>query len=186
MEIEVARKLFTVDEYYQMAAAGILTPEDRVELIDREIIQMSPIGDRHAGCVNTTNNLFVHLLSGAAVVSVRNPLQLNDYTEPEPDLVVLKPRPDFYRGKKARAEDALLVLEVSDTTLRYDQTIKVPRYAAASIPEVWIENLETDDLLVYRNPTGQTYSAVLRLHGSDAVSPVAFPQLRLRVDELLG
>src|SRR5579862_9379900 len=94
MQVEVTKKLFTVDEYYQMARAGILGPEDRVELIDGEIIQMSPIGHGHAGSVNRTNHLFVASFTGRAVVSIQNPIQLNNYTEPEPDVLLLKPRTD--------------------------------------------------------------------------------------------
>src|SRR5207237_2157073 len=154
MHVEVTKKLFTVDEYYQMAEAGILGPQDRGELIDGEIIQMSPIGHRHAGCVNRANHLFVTSLAGRAVVSIQNPIQLNNYTEPEPDVLVLKPRSDYYASRKVRAEDALLVLEVADTTLRYDRDIKVPRYAAAGIPEAWIDNLSADELLLYQNPAG--------------------------------
>src|SRR5204863_5047624 len=96
MHVEVTKKLFTVDEYYQMAAAGILGPEDRVELIDGEIIQMSPIGDRHAINVNRTTRIFIDSLKDRAVVSIQNPLQLTNYTEPQPDVVVLKPRADYY------------------------------------------------------------------------------------------
>src|SRR5262245_5717770 len=114
MQIEITKKLFTVDEYYQMAKAGILGPDERVELIDGEIIQMSPIGDRHAGCVNRGTRLFVTSFGSRAVVSVQNPLQLNNYTEPEPDIVILKSRPDDYASKKVRAEDVLLVVEVAD------------------------------------------------------------------------
>src|SRR3984957_5698612 len=135
MQVEATKKLFTVDEYYRMAEAGILGPEERVELIDGEIIQMSPIGDRHLGCVNAAPSFFTSTFREKAVVSVQNPLQLNDYTEPEPDVVLLKPRKDFYRGKHPDAESTLLVVEVSDTTLRYDRKIKLPRYAAAGIPE---------------------------------------------------
>ena len=186
MHVEVTKKLFTVDEYYQMAEAGILGPQDRVELIDGEIIQMSPIGHRHAGCVNRATYLWVTSLAGRAVVSIQNPIQLNNYTEPEPDVLVLKPRSDYYASRKVRAEDALLVLEVADTTLRYDRDIKVPRYAAAGIPEAWIENLSADELLVYRNPAGDGYVASITLHRGDSISPVAFPDLVFKVEELLG
>jgi Uma2 family endonuclease len=186
MPIEVTKKLFTVEEYYQMAAVGILAPGERVELIDGEIIQMSPIGDRHAGCVITATHLFTDAVGNAAVVSVQNPLQLNNYTEPEPDLVILRPRDDFYRGKKVRTEDALLVIEVADTTLRYDRTVKLPRYAEAGVPEVWIENLEADELLVFRNPVGNSYSTCLTLHRDDWVSPAAFPNIAFTVEQLLG
>jgi Uma2 family endonuclease len=186
MQVEVTKKLFTVDEYYQMAKAGILGPEDRVELIDGEIIQMSPIGDRHAGNVNRANHLFVASFAGRAVVSVQNPIQLNNYTEPEPDLLVLKPRSDYYASKKVRAEDALLIVEVADTTLRYDRNIKVPRYAAAGVPEVWIENLSADELLVYRDPASEGYAVSITLHRGDSISPVTFPDVFFKVEELLG
>jgi len=186
MQIEVTKKLFTVDEYYQMARAGILGPEDRVELIDGEIIQMSPIGDRHAGSVNRGTRLFIEAFSNRAVVSVQNPLQLNNYTEPEPDIVVLKPRADDYMSKKVRAEDALLVVEVSDKTLQYDRNVKVPRYAAAGVSEVWIENLEAGELLVYRDTAGKAYMDCRTLRRGDSVSPLAFPDITFKVEALLG
>jgi Uma2 family endonuclease len=186
MQVEVTKKLFTVDEYYQMAEAGILGPGDRVELIDGEIIQMSPIGDRHAGHVNRANHLFAASFAGRAVVSVQNPIQLNKYTEPEPDVLLLKPRSDYYAGKKVWAEDALLIVEVADTTLRYDRNIKVPRYAAAGVLEVWIENLSADELLVYRDPAAEGYAKSITLHRGDSVSPVAFPDVVFKVEDLLG
>jgi Uma2 family endonuclease len=185
MRIDIAKKLFTVDEYYRMAEVGILGREDRVELIDGEIIQMSPIGERHACCVRRAHHLFMTLFRGRAVISVQSPLQLNDYTEPEPDLVVLKPRADYY-ASKVWATDALLVVEVSDTTLRFDRTVKLPKYAAAGIPEAWIENLQTDELFVYRNPSGDRYCVSLTFHHGEAVSPLAFPDAVFNVDELLG
>jgi Uma2 family endonuclease len=186
MQIEVNKKLFTVDEYYQMAAAGILRPEDRVELIDGEIVQMSPIGDRHALCVMIATNLFARALGTEALINVQNPLRLNKYTEPQPDIVVLKPRTDYYKHQQIRPEDTLLVVEVSDSSVRYDQKIKLPRYAAAGIPEVWIENLQMDELLVYRDLKEQSYTVCLTLRRSDSVSPGAFSDVSFRIDDLLG
>ena len=121
MRIEAAKKLFTVDDYYRMAEAGILGPEDRVELIDGEIIEMSPIGGRHAGCVNAAVAAFTAAFGRKVVVSVQNPVRLTEYTEPQPDIVLLKPRKDSYRAKRVWGEDVLLVVEVADTTLRYDR-----------------------------------------------------------------
>ena len=186
MSIEVAKRLFTVDEYYKMAEAGVLTPEDRVELIDGEIIQMSPISDRHAGCVNWANQAFAAAFHGRAVVSVQNPLRLSNYTEPEPDVVLLKHRDDAYRRKRPFGDDTYLILEVAHTTLRYDRNIKVPRYAAAGIPEVWIEDLEHELLLVFRVPEGNAYKTVLNLKAGDVVSVQAFPDVTFKVAELLG
>src|SRR5262245_5599912 len=126
MEIETTKKLFTVDEYYRMAEVGILGPEDRVELIDGEIVEMSPIGVRHLACVNRATRLFVAAFGDRATVSVQNPLRLGKYTEPQPDIVLLKPRTDDYSAKRPSAEDALLVLEVADTTIAYDRNVKLP------------------------------------------------------------
>jgi Uma2 family endonuclease len=185
MRIETTKKLFTVDDYYRMAEAGILTPEDRVELIDGEIIEMSPIGDRHAGCVNRANFLFTSTLGQRVVVSVQNPLRLSMYTEPEPDIVLLKPRADHYASKKVTAEGALLVLEVAETTLRYDCDIKLPRYAKAGVPEVWIESLNDDLLLVYRDPSCSSYSTSFVRRRGDTISPVAIPDVVFSVEQLL-
>jgi Uma2 family endonuclease len=186
MRIETTKKLFTVDEYYRMADAGILTQEDRVELIDGEIIEVSPIGVRHLGCVNAANAAFSQAFRGRAVVSVQNPLQLSNYTEPEPDIVLLKFRADSYRGKKPEAADALLVVEVSDTTFAYDSEVKLPLYAEAGIPEVWIENLIEDLLMVYRHPQGNTYKTHLSFKRTDSVSVETFPDLVFAVSDLLG
>jgi Uma2 family endonuclease len=185
MQIEVAKKLFTVDEYDRMAEAGILGLQDRLELIDGEIIQMSPVGERHACCVRHALHLFMTSLNGRAVVSVQSPVQLNNYTEPDPDLVVLKPTADYY-ASTVWATDALLIVEVSDTTLRFDRTVKLPKYAAAGIAEVWIENLQTGELLVYRNPSGDRYLVSRTLQHGDTISPLAFPDAVFNVDELLG
>jgi len=163
MRIEATKKLFTVDEYYRMAEAGILSPDDRVELIDGEIIEMSPFGTRHAGCVNAANGAFNAAFRGKAIVSVQNPVRLNNYTEPEPDILLLKHRSDSYRGKRVEGDDVLLVLEVATTTLAYDRDIKLPRYASAGIPEVWIADLQRNLLLVYRTPQENRYTSNLTL-----------------------
>jgi Uma2 family endonuclease len=186
MATEAIKRFFTVDEYYRMADAGIIKYGDRLELIDGEIIEMSPIGVRHAGCVNWASQAFSAAFGRAAVVSVQNPLRLSNDTEPEPDIVVLKPREDAYRGKRSMAEDALLVVEVSDTTLAYDRDVKLPRYAAAGVREVWIEDLENDVLLVNLNPAGNSYRRSLVLKRNDSVAPEAFPGAIFRVSDLLG
>ncbi len=186
MQIEAAKKLFTVDEYYRMADAGILTPDDRVELIDGEIIEMCPIGNRHLGCVNAGNRLFGRAFEGRAVISVQNPLRLSNYTEPQPDVVVLKYREDCYRFKRPMAEDALLVVEVADTTLSYDRNVKLLRYAKSGVPEVWIENLEDDLLLVFRDPAGGAYQTCLILRPGDSLSVAAFPDVVFKVEDFLG
>ena len=128
METEVAKKLFTVDEYLRMGEAGIFDPEARLELIEGEIIEMSPVGDRHVICVNRATALFSARLAGKAMVSVQNPVRLSRYTEPQPDILLAPWRDDFYASKRLSAEHALLVIEISDTTIRYDRNRKMPLY----------------------------------------------------------
>jgi Uma2 family endonuclease len=185
MGVEVTKRLFTVDEYYRMAEAGILGSEDRVELIDGEIIQMSPIGHRHVGCVNRATRLFIESLGRRAVVSPQNPVLLSMWTEPQSDLTVLKQRDDCYDSKKPEYADALLVIEIAETSLSYDRDVKVPHYAAAAIPEVWIEDLIHDQLLVYRDPGEHGYRHSLTLRRGDSISPIAFPDVTFNVGDLL-
>jgi Uma2 family endonuclease len=183
--METTRKLFTVDDYYRMLEAGILQPQDRVELIDGAVIQMSPIGSRHAACVNRANRLFTTTFGPRVVVSVQNPLRLNNYTEPEPDIVLLKPRSDDYASKTPAAGDVFLVVEVADTTLSYDRDVKLPRYAAAGIPEVWIEDLARNSLLVYRDPSGSNYGTSLVLRSGDSVTIAALLDVTFEIEQLL-
>src|SRR6266852_2273262 len=186
METEVTKKLFTVDEYYRMAEAGILSEDSRVELIEGEIIQMSPIGRRHASCVSRANKLFITTLGDRILLSPQNPVHLSNITELQPAILLLKPRADFYASKHPVAEDTYLVLEVSDTTLRYDRDRKVPLYAKSGVPEVWIEDLQANVILVYRNPAGQCYSTSLTLHRGEQISLAAFPEITFKFDDLLG
>jgi Uma2 family endonuclease len=182
MQTEVEKRLFTADEFYRMADAGIFGEDDRVELIEGEILQMSAINQRHFSCVNRANDVFTAAFKGRAIVSVQNPLRLNNYNEPMPDIVLLKPRADYYASERHTPADTLLVVEVSDTTIRYDQKIKLPLYAAAGIQEVWIENLQADVLLVCRDGVGKE----LTLRRGDSVSPIAFPEMTFKVENLLG
>src|SRR5215471_11441054 len=124
MEAEVTKKLFTVDEYYKLAKAGIIGPDERVELVEGEIIQMSPIGHRHGVRVVRASTLFFRALDKKAVISTQGTLRLNKRTEFEPDLVVYKPRADFYASGRARPADVLLVVEMADTSLIYDRNVK--------------------------------------------------------------
>ncbi|HYR84141.1 MAG TPA: Uma2 family endonuclease [Terriglobia bacterium] len=186
MRSDVTKKLFTVDEYYRMAAAGILTEDDRVELIEGEILEMSPIGHRHMVCVDRATDLLTSSLRGKALISVQNPLRLNKYNEPQPDIVVLKRRADYYASKLHTPEDTLLVLELSDTTLRYDTKVKLPIYAESGISEVWIENLQEDLLLVCRDPAEKNYNIQLTLRRGEFIAPLAFPDVAFKIENLLG
>jgi|SRR5579862_5441287 len=186
METEVAKKLFTVEEYLRMGEAGIFHPEARLELIEGEIIEMSPVGDRHIGCVNRATALFSSRLAGKAIVSVQNPVRLSRYTEPQPDLVLARPREDYYSGKRLSAEDTFLVIEISDSTVRYDRNRKMPLYAKAGVPELWIENLQEDIILVFRDPGPVTFLTEMMFRRGELLSPAAFPEITFKVEELIG
>jgi Uma2 family endonuclease len=179
------RRRFTVDEYHRMGRAGILHEDDRVELIEGEIVEMAPIGDRHAACVNDLNEAFLTRLAGRAIVSVQNPVRLSSGSEPQPDLLILRPRADRYRHGLPTPDDVLLLVEVSDTTLAYDRGIKLRLYALAGIPEVWIWDLKRRRVLVFRGPDGAAYRET-RVVTSGSVSPAAFPDLGIRLDDILG
>lgn len=143
MEVLTKRKL-SIAEYHRMAEVSILDPDERVELIDGEIIQMSPIGDRHVGTVSRINALLTSRLLGKCNIHVQSPVKIGQYSEPEPDLMVTPHRDDYYASTGVYPEDVLLLIEVADTTLNKDIQIKVPLYAQAAIPEIWIVNLKDD------------------------------------------
>lgn len=186
MSVDPVRHRFSVDDYHRMGDADLFGPEARLELLGGEIIEMSPIGQRHAGCVNRLNSLLSSALGDRAVVAVQNPLRLGDDTELQPDLAVLKPRPDFYSALHPRPEDALLVIEVADTTLRWDRTAKRPLYAAAGIVETWIVDLAAGALEVATDPATAGYATVRRLAPAETVRAMAVPDLSLRVAAILG
>lgn len=178
MPVQLEQRLINVEEYFKMAEAGILSRDDRVELIRGQIIQMSPIGSKHAACVDKINSFFHQLIAPEiAIIRVQNPVQLGSYSEPEPDVAVLKPTPDFYADSHPKAKDILLLLEVSDTSYDYDKEIKRSLYAQAGVPEYWIVNLEKGEVEAYSGPVGDDYIKMERfLSGSEAF----FPGLNLK------
>jgi Uma2 family endonuclease len=186
LDVEIARRRFTVDEYHRMGEAGILTEQDRVELIRGEVVQMSLIGSRHAGCVAALTHTLVTALGSRAILWPQNPVTLPPDSEPQPDIVLLRPRPDFYRASHPRAIDVLLMIEVADTTLRYDRRVKLPLYAEEGIAEVWIVNLQEECIEIYRGPTREGYRRAERHERGHIVSPEAFSDLVLPVDTILG
>lgn len=165
---------FTADEYHAMAEAGILGPEERLELIDGHILRMSPIRGPHLNTVNRLTRLLVLRAGEDAVVSVQNPVRLDDYTEPELDLALLRPYDDDDRVPLA--EDALLLVEVAVTTIAYDRDTKLPRYAAAGIPEVWIVLPEQGVVEVYREPSADGYETHTRYGAGDTLRIAALPE----------
>jgi Uma2 family endonuclease len=180
-----ARHRLTVEQYHRMGEAGILGPDERVELIEGEVVQIAPIGTRHAAAVMRLNRLLSVVIGEAAIVSVQNPVCLDDGSEPQPDITLLRPRADFYAGAHPRPADVLLVIEVADSSARYDRDIKLPLYAAAGVPEVWLVDLEARLLRCHQQPVGGEYrlSEIIEQPGLQA--PVALPQLRLDLTGLL-
>jgi Uma2 family endonuclease len=185
-ESRPARWRFTTEEYHRMGEVGIFDEDDRVELIEGELIQMTPIGPRHAANVGRLTDLFTERLQRRVIVWVQNPVHLSPDSEPEPDIALLRRRADYYATGLPRPEDVLLIIEVADTSLGYDRDTKVPLYAAAGIPEVWIADLQGDRLRVFRDPDAGEYRRVEVLTRNDSVAPLAFPDLQLSVDELLS
>ncbi|MBD2294182.1 Uma2 family endonuclease [Anabaena sphaerica FACHB-251] len=186
MSIQLVTRRFTVEQYHQMNEAGILTEDDRVELINGEIIEMSPIGRRHAACVNRLNFLFSQLLGKRVIVAVQNPIILDNLSEPQPDISLLKPRADFYESGLPQAQDTFLLIEVADSSIEYDRKIKIPLYASSGISEVWLVDIYEQLIIVYRQPTANGYSEIKTFHLGDIVDILAFPGINLTVESILG
>jgi Uma2 family endonuclease len=186
MAVQLERYRFTTAEYHRLAEAGILGEDDRVELIEGELIAMNPIGPRHVSSVNRLTQVLVRTLGDAAIVQVQSPIRLDDLSEPQPDLSLLRPHPDFYVSSLPTPRDVLLVIEVADSSEAYDRRIKAPLYARSGIQEYWLVRLEREHLVVFRDPTpyGYLHRRVVRRSGT--VSPLAFPQLELRIADLVG
>jgi hypothetical protein len=180
MAVTVERTLrrFTITEYEQMVETGILAQDERVELIDGEIVEMSPIGDSHAAFLTNLVHLLVHAVGNSARVWVQLPVRVPPRSKPQPDLAILRPR--SYRGGAA-AEDVLLIIEVADTSLRYDRTVKMRLYARAGIPEYWIVDTNTETLEIYRSPIGERYADQLRPSRDERVAPQALPEAALPI-----
>ena len=176
---------FSVKDYYRMAETGVLRPDARVELLDGKIIDMSPIGPFHGGLVKRLSRMFNLKAKGRWIVSTQDPLRLDDHSEPEPDVMLLKPAADDYTSRHPRSDDVFLLIEVSDTTLDFDRDTKLPAYGRAGVVEVWIVNLIEATVEVYREPnfTGYGNKAVLR--AGDQAKPLAFPDVAVDVAELL-
>ena len=182
----VARRLLTVAEYRAMGEAGILTEDDRVELIEGELVAMAPIGSDHSGAVNALTRMLVRAVGDRGVVAVQNPVVLDDLSEPQPDFAVLRPRADDYRRATPRPQDVLLIVEIANSSLGYDRAVKRRLYARHGIPEYWIVNVAGQAVEVCRNPVGDTYETVLPLGRGDMLEPTLLDGIAISVDALLG
>lgn len=186
MAVRLLKGPFTVADYYHLAESGVLREDDRVELLDGQVVAMTPIGPRHAGCVKYLNAVLFRALRGVATLAVQDPLHLDERSEPQPDLAVVLPRADSYRGRHPNPRDTLLVIEVADTSAAYDREVKIPLYSRAGIPEVWLVDLEADGIEVYREPRDEGYASIRRAARGDTITPMNFPSVTLRVDDILG
>lgn len=189
MQIELTRTARThrlsVRDYYRMAEAGILPPDARVELIEGEVLDMTPIGSRHNGCVNRLADALFRAVAQRGVVQVQGPLRLDNHSEPQPDLAVLRPRADFYARAHPVPADVLLIIEVADTTLPFDRDVKLPLYARAGITEVWLVDLEGRRVLRYREPGSDAYARA-DAPALDALAPAALADMVLDLSGLFG
>lgn len=188
MAIQVERTLrrFTVDEYRRMAGAGVFRPDERVELIDGEIVEMAPIGRRHANCVTNLNRLLVTRLGDRAIVSPQISIRISVRSEPQPDLTVLRRREVSYKDEDVAVSDVLLLIEVADTSIAYDRGVKLRLYAAAGIPEVWIVAAVGEEIEIYRSPEPGGFREAERARQGGTVTPIAFPDPTLAVADIFA
>lgn len=186
VQVECPRRLFTVDEYHRMGEAGILRPDERVELIEGEIVQMAPIGPRHAGCVINANRLFFERLGDRVVISPQNPLVIRPRSEAQPDLLLLRRRAVSYSQELPAAQDVLLAVEVADTTARFDRLVKARLYARAGIAEFWLMLPVDGAVEIHREPRDGGYASVLRHGLADVIAPLAFPDVAFAVADFFA
>jgi len=185
--VTLRRRRFTLDQYHRMGETGILSPDDRVELIEGEIVEMTPIGSRHAATVARIHHLFSTRLGDRAVVWSQNPLLLARLqSEPEPDLMLLEPRSDFYASGLPEPSAVRLLVEVADSSLLYEQRTKFPLYARAAVTEAWLVDLETNRVEIHRGPGGSGYRDVIVPEADERFAPLAFLDLTLTRRDLLG
>jgi Uma2 family endonuclease len=185
MNVSVRRRRLTVDEFERMERVGILHEDERVELIDGELIEMAPIGSKHAGCVKGCVQAFRRYPAEWFILSVQDPVRISDFSEPQPDIALLRPRSDNYTESNPVAGDVLLVIEVSDTTASYDRRVKLPAYAAAGIPEAWLINLPRRSIEVHREPRDGRYQQVTVYRRGERITLLLLPEVSVAVDDVL-
>ena len=183
--VNPTKHLTNLDEWRRLGEANIFPPESRLELINGEILEMAPIGFNHAGHLKHINKLFTKLVPDNIIISVQDPLQLGDLSEPEPDFMLLKPNDDFYSSRHPNANDVLLLIEVADTSLIFDQNQKLRLYALHGIPEYWLLNLNDSCLEVYRMPNGELYAEKTTLRAGDTTTLSQLDQITINIADIL-
>ncbi|HET7035945.1 MAG TPA: Uma2 family endonuclease [Thermomicrobiaceae bacterium] len=180
----LTRYRFSVDDFQRMGEAGIFGEDDRVELLDGEIVAMNPIGVPHARCVDQLTEITVLALGGGAIVSIQNPIMLGPRDEPQPDVAVLRRVARQHPGHPLPS-DVLLLIEVADRTLAYDRDVKLPRYVRAGIPETWVVDLPGRLITRYSEPTAESYRVATIFRPGEAIPPTTLPALQLALDDIL-
>jgi len=186
MTVQLITRKFNTSQYHQMNQSNILTEDDRVELINGEIIEMSPIGTKHTSCINRCNSILPNLLGQKVIISIQNPITLNNLSEPQPDIALLKPRADFYENSHPQPQDIFLLIEVVDSSIDYDRDIKIPLYANSNIYEVWLIDINAQLITVYRYPQNDNYQEITTYHRGEKISILSFPDISLQVNAILG
>ncbi|HEV2799548.1 MAG TPA: Uma2 family endonuclease [Pyrinomonadaceae bacterium] len=186
MSLPISKYYFTVAEFERMGEAGVFKMDARLELIEGEIIEMSPIGSRHIACVNFLSRLLNQTVGDIAIVSTQNPIRLNDFSQPQPDIALLRLRDDFYKDALTTSRDVLLVVEVADTTLAYDRQVKVPLYAKAGIEEVWIVNLVEEQIETYAELANGAYQTNAIFQRGEEAHAHTIANLSVSVEDVLG
>lgn len=184
--LAVPRRRLSVDEYHRLGAAGVLHEDERIELIEGEMIEMAPIGSRHLAKVNRLSRMLSRDVGDGAIVSTQNPLAFPPEDEPLPDIALLKARADDYESAIPSARDVLLVIEVADTTLPYDRDVKIPLYARHGIPEVWLVDVQNQALSIYLDPGPKGYRRLLTPGRDEIISPSLLPQAKVTLAQLWG
>lgn len=185
LPVAVPPHRFTVEDYYRMVETGILREDSRVELVEGEVLTLPLPGPRHSGIVDRINGILVRAVGDAAIVRVQNPLRIDDYSEPVPDLTLLRPRQDSYTQSYPVPSDVMLLIEVSDASLSYDRSRKLVLYAQARIPEYWIVNLRRNVIEVCRSPSEAGYEQKEELAAGTRLAPAALPDAELEVSDIL-
>ena len=186
MTVQLLRRKFTVEQFHKMAESGILNEDDRVELIRGEIIEMAAIGTKHACCVRRVDKVLHRRLNDEVIISVQNPIGLDDNSEPQPDIALLKPREDDYLLAHPQPKDVFLIIEVADSTIKYDREVKIPLYAEQGVVEVWLVDINEECVEVYQQPVNGIYQKVEKFSRGESLIIQALDDVNITVDEILG
>ncbi len=179
MNIQPKLRYITTNEYSRMGELGIFKEDERIELIEGEIFEMTPIGIKHVNCVNRLTEYFVKNIPDSVMVSIQNPIYLGEYSEPQPDILLIR-RKEYY--KLPNPDDIFLIIEVAESSVDYDRETKIPLYAKSGIKEVWLIDLNNKCIEIYQEPSSFGYDSISEKYSSDNISPLTFPEIKVDVE----